>query len=183
VRRRWDATAPLVRYLDDLIPALSDVDQKDQNGRSPFHNVFRHSSIETARRWIEQGANPFQKDNNGETPLEFATRWGRDLVVRYLSAVRPHTCDSCKREIPSQDHTIIAVWRPSGRRRLFRDYGARASLSRYLTMQGRWTKTTFEMYGLSDTMRAFVIQERATGQQAIVLYRRTMCCHSSSARV
>jgi hypothetical protein len=32
--------------------------------------------METVRRWIEQGTNPFRKDNNGETPVEFATRWG-----------------------------------------------------------------------------------------------------------
>jgi len=41
--------------VSQVLPTLSNANQDDQRSRSPFHNVVRHSSMETVRRWIEQG--------------------------------------------------------------------------------------------------------------------------------
>jgi ankyrin repeat protein len=87
VKRQRIGNTSLIGYLESVIPELRNMNAGDDLSQTPFHNVVKHSTMETVQRWIEYGADPYLLNFDGKTAIDVAKEHGRDLVVRYLEAV------------------------------------------------------------------------------------------------
>ena len=62
----------------------SEIDQPDQQGRTPLHEVCAHGNVELLKVLLEYQPDLNIKDCNSETPLHFAVLSGNSIIVKLL---------------------------------------------------------------------------------------------------
>ncbi|WP_143688784.1 ankyrin repeat domain-containing protein [Wolbachia endosymbiont of Laodelphax striatellus] len=72
----------IVKYLVDNKNV--NLDQKNNNGKTPLHHATLASSLKTVKALLENGADINAKDNNGRTPLHWATFNHRVEIIKAL---------------------------------------------------------------------------------------------------
>ena len=68
----------------DIIQTLSyrcnDINHPDTHGRTPLHKAAKRHCKRAARFLLQQGANPYQADKNGVTPMQVVSIQGEQII-------------------------------------------------------------------------------------------------------
>lgn len=76
-----------VRAVKQAVKLGADVNEKDENGRTPLMIVCCFGRTEIAALLLKLGADIEAKDNDGWTPIVFASsQWRLDMVTLLLEA-------------------------------------------------------------------------------------------------
>lgn len=74
-----------------LISHGADIDARGENGWSALHRAYQWGHVERARILIEKGGDTSCIDNDGRSPLEWATGKVSDDILKELATLPPHT--------------------------------------------------------------------------------------------
>ena len=81
---RWACFNGDLPIVECLVQHGANVNQQDQDGRSPLWTAANHNHIPIVKYLLKHGGDLNQGDNDGETPLWFAAYTGRHKTVTYV---------------------------------------------------------------------------------------------------
>lgn len=68
------------------------IDAKDNGGCTALHDACYLRHINSIKILIDRGANPYEKDNNGKTPIDRTDPETRNFIESYLTPIKePNT--------------------------------------------------------------------------------------------
>jgi ankyrin repeat protein len=67
-----------------LISCGADIHITEGNGATALHGAVYHGNLEVIKILIESGANPYLKDNMGNTPVSLAERTNNEMILKLL---------------------------------------------------------------------------------------------------